>query len=400
MIDTDHHIEAGNKYMNKIMLVHGGKEYFDVLLQLIDQATWSIHLQAYIFDDDETGVLVANALKAAARRNVEVYLLADGYASQTLPGVFINELKDAGVHFRFFEPLFRSRYFYFGRRMHHKIVVTDARSALVGGLNIADRYNDFPGKPAWFDLALHIEGPVAVELCVLCWKAWFGFPLKLDTTPCEKKLISFDFKNQELSRLLVRRNDWVRRKNEISATYIKMLREAKSHVTILCSYFLPGKVIRRLLSNAAKRGVKIKIITAGISDVKVAKNAERWMYDWLLRNGIELYEYQSAVLHAKVAVCDGEWVTIGSYNVNNISAYASIELNIDVFNKNFSKDMDQLFHKIILNDCIKITEEKHKHSTNIFNQFIRWCSYQGIRLIFYLFTFYFKRQKITRKNDQ
>ena len=93
--------------------------------------------------------------------------------------------------------------------------------------------------------------------------------------------------------------------------------------------------MRRLLTNAAKRGVKIKVITAGPSDIMLAKHAERWMYDWLLRNKIELYEYQPAILHAKVAVCDSEWITIGSYNLNNISAYASIELNLDVHNADF-----------------------------------------------------------------
>ena len=102
----------------------------------------------------------------------------------------------------------------------------------------------------------------------------------------------------------MRRNDWVRGKNEISATYSEMFRNARSHITILCSYFLPGKLIRGLLSNAAKRGVKIKVVIAGSSDIMLAKYAERWMYDWLLRNKIELYEYQPAILNAKVAVCE------------------------------------------------------------------------------------------------
>jgi cardiolipin synthase len=171
-----------------------------------------------------------------------------------------------------------------------------------------------------------------------------------------------------------------------------MFRNARSHVTIICSYFLPGKQIRRLLSRASRRGVKIKIITAGPSDVMLAKHAERWMYDWLLRNKIELYEYQPAVLHAKVSVCDSEWLTIGSYNINNISAYASIELNLDVRNAAFATAVEQRLDTIILHDCVHITKEKHVRTKNIFKQLIRWFSYEFIRLGLYMLTFYYKQR--------
>jgi cardiolipin synthase len=377
---------------NKVKLIHGGKEYFDLLLHLINTATDSIHLQTYIYDNDETGLLVAEALKTAAKRNVQVYLLADGYASQIMSHKLINDLREAGIHFRFFEPFLKSKRFYFGRRMHHKVFVSDAKFSLVGGINIADRYNDLPGKPAWLDFAVYAEGEIAKELCVLCWKTWNNFPSKMGITPCEEKQLVFDFKEEETSRVRMRRNDWVRRKNEISATYIDMFRNARSHITILCSYFLPGKVIRRLLSNAARRGVKIKVITAGPSDIMLAKHAERWLYDWLLRNKIELYEYQPEVLHAKVAVCDSEWLTIGSYNVNNISAYASIELNLNIRNAAFAVGVEQTLENIIQKDCVVITKQKHLQTKNIFKQFIRWCSYEIIRLVFYMLTFYYKQK--------
>jgi cardiolipin synthase A/B len=378
---------------NKIKLIRGGKPYFDLLLHLINQATESIHLQTYIFNDDETGQQVAIALKAAAKKNVAVHLMVDGYASKDLPQLFINQLKEAGISFRFFEPFFKSKQFYFGRRMHHKIFVADARHALVGGINIANRYNDMPGQPAWLDFALHAEGEIAQQLCVLCWKTWNGFTAKMGITPCEEKIQQFNFTAQEKSLVCMRRNDWVRRKNQISATYIEMFKNAQWHITILCSYFLPGKIIRRLLKNAAKRGVKIKVITAGPSDIMLAKYAERWMYDWLLRNKIDLYEYQPAVLHAKVAVCDSEWLTIGSYNINDISTYASVELNADVRKPPFALALEQMLDNIIVADCVHITKEKHLQYKNIFNQFIRWCSYQFIRVVFHLLTFYFKRHR-------
>lgn len=378
---------------NKVKVIYGGKEYFDLLLSMINAATESIHLQTYIYDDDATGLLVADALKAAAKREVEVHLLTDGYASQHLSKKFIDGLAEAGVHFRFFEPLLKSHHYYFGRRLHQKVFVADGKYAIVGGRNIADRYNDLPGSTAWLDFALYAAGEVATELCVLCWKTWNGFPVKMDITPCEKKQLVFSFSEYETTSIRVRRNDWVRRKNEISATYIEMLRQSQSHITILCSYFLPGKIIRRLLKHAAKRGVKITVITAGPSDVILAKNAERWLYDWLLRNNIKLYEYQPAILHAKVAVCDGEWLTIGSYNINNISAYASIELNLDVRNATLAGSLDQTMETIIKKDCVAITSEGHIHTKNIFKQFIRWSSYQFIRIAFYVLTFYFKQRR-------
>lgn len=390
----DKNIKKGSYiFPNKVQLIKGGKSYFNLLLSLIHQATESIHLQSYIFQDDETGQLVGAALKMAAQKNIAVYLLVDGYASQSISALFIDDLKKAGIHFRFFEPLFKSRNFYFGRRMHHKVAVIDARYALVGGVNIANRYNDLPDQPAWLDFALYTEGLIAKELCVLCWKTWNNFSTRMNITPCEKKQLQFNFKDIQTSSVRMRRNDWVRRKNEISASYIQMFRNAESHITILCSYFLPGHVIRRLLSRAAKRGVNIKIITAGQSDIMLTKYAERWLYDWLLRNKIALFEYQPTVLHAKVAICDEQWMTIGSYNINDISAYASIELNLDVQDETFARKVNKHLEEIIQKDCLPITYEYHMKTKNIFKQLARWFSYQFIRAVFHLFTFYFRQRR-------
>lgn len=389
------HLKAAFEYTseNKVQLLRGGRSYFDLLLQLINQAEDCIHLQTYIFDDDETGMEVSEALKAAVKRNIEVYVIVDGYASQALHQKFINELRNAGIKIKFFEPIFRSKYFYFGRRMHHKMVVIDARYALVGGINISNRYNDMPGKPAWLDFALYVEGEIARELCVLCWKTWNGFTIGMKITPCEEKEIVYAINPADASKVRMRRQDWVRGKNQVMRTYVEMLSHASSHVIILCSYFLPGRAIRRLMRNASSRGVKIKVITAGRSDVKTAKYAERWLYDWLLRNKIELFEYQKNILHGKIAVCDSEWMTVGSYNVNDISAHASIELNLDVKNNAFAKQTEMMLENIIQQDCIPISKEYHIHKKNIVKQFVRWLSYHFIRTVLYLFTFYFKRKE-------
>lgn len=378
---------------NKANVIRGGRKYFDLLLELINNATESIHLQTYIFNEDATGKEVAEALIAAAKRNVEVHLMADGYASKALSEDFINSLKSSGILFRFFEPLLKSKYFYLGRRMHHKIFVVDARFALVGGINVADRYNEVDGIPPWLDFALYVEGEIAKQLCVFCWKTWNGFIKKMGITPCEQAQLYFDIAENEISLVRMRRNDWVRNKNQISATYLEMFRTAKSHIIIVGSYFLPGEMIRRALRNAVKRGVKIRVITSADSDVMVSKYAERWMYDWLIRNKIELYEYQPAVLHGKMAVCDGKWFTIGSYNVNDISAYASVELNLDVRDERLSVNVETDLEKIIQNDCVAITKERNHLSANILKRFAQWLAYKVIRLIFVTVTFYYKQRK-------
>lgn len=384
----------GSEYtsLNRVKLVQGGKPYFDCLLRLIENAQESIHLQTYIYDDDKTGQAVAHALKAAVKRGVQVYVMADGYASRVMSRAFVNDLRKTGVQFRFFDPLFKSRNFYFGRRLHHKVVVIDARFALVGGVNIANRYNDLPAQPAWLDFALYIEGEAATQLCVLCWKTWNNYPITLNTGPCDHKYTTFTIPSGEQCDVSMRRNDWVRRKNEISSTYVNMLRNARSHIIILCSYFLPGYVIRRHLADAAKRGVKITVITASTSDVPITKYAERYMYNWLLRNKITLYEYQPTILHGKIAVCDSEWLTIGSYNINNISAYASIELNMNVKNAAFARQTEKILLDIIEKDCVLITPEWQKRSENPVRRLAEWISHQFIKLILYLSTFYYKHK--------
>jgi cardiolipin synthase len=167
---------------------------------------------------------------------------------------------------------------------------------------------------------------------------------------------------------------------------------AQSHITILCSYFLPGRVIRKQIALAAKSGVRISIITAGVSDVSIAKYAERYMYRWLLKQGVEIYEYKPNVLHGKIAVCDDRWITIGSYNINNLSAYASIELNMNVYEESFARQTNQLLMNIADKDCLHITNEYHRKTTHVLRQFANWISYGFIQACLSLFTFYYRHK--------
>lgn len=376
---------------NKVKLIRGGRDYFLLLLELIENARHSIHLQTYIYEHDETGKLVAEALMEAAQRGVKVYMLLDGYASQDLSKEFIQQLKSSGIQFRWFEPVFRSPYFYFGRRLHHKLVVTDALHSLVGGVNISNRYNDMPGEKAWLDWALYSEGEVSAELFNLCVDFWnkSGWGKKKNQLLNEDAAVKI---NSAECLVRVRRNDWVRGKNQISRSYFEMFKKAQSHITIMSSYFLPGRPFRKSMANAVKRGVSIKVIAAGPSDVATAKHAERYLYRWMFKNNIELYEYQPNILHGKLSTYDSKFVTVGSYNVNNISAYASVELNLDVQDNSFAKQVEETLNTIIAADCKRITEKEFElHNTFLKRVWQRIC-YDAVRLIFYLFTFYFKQR--------
>lgn len=376
---------------NNVRLVRGGRDYFTTLARLIKEAKHSIHLQVYIYEDDETGRLVGNALMDAARRGVLVYLLTDGYASKALSAGFIKELLSAGVHFRFFEPLLKSENFYFGRRMHQKVLVADGRFSLVGGINISNRYNDLEDQPAWLDWALFVDGPASVALYRLCIDVW-ARPAQMALKRSMRHELPSMPPHTGNSPLRIRRNDWVKRKNQISRSYIDMLKKATSNVIIMSGYFLPGTIIRHHLSRAARRGIDIRIIVAEKSDVKLAKHAERYMYRWMLKRNIKLYEYTKSVLHGKMATRDHKWVTIGSYNVNDISAYASVELNIDVNDPEFATQVQQKLESVLQHDCVLVTEEAFNKKYNIFQRFIQYCSYWLVRIIFYLFTFYFKQK--------
>ena len=386
---------AADRYSRKniVALVKGGAPFFNKLEELIDRAEHSIHLQTYIFSADTTGQAVAERLMAAARRGVAVYLMADGYASRSLPKDFIQKLEAAGVHFRFFEPLFRGDDFYFGRRLHHKVVVVDARYALISGSNIADRYNDLPGQPAWFDVGLVIEGDSVLELYDICIKIWERDKTRRNVL--RKKLLDiFNYiAAEEAVGVRVLQNDWVRRKLEIYFAYHKLFKQSKKSITIVCSYFLPGISLRKRLSTAVKRGVDVTVILANTSDVALTKHAERYLYKWMLRNGIKVYEYLPTVLHAKAAVVDDEFLMAGSYNINDLSAQASVELNMLVKDNELARKLKGEIDEIIATKCLQITASSDSLRLFTLRQLWQFLCFHALRFTLTLGTFYFKQEE-------
>lgn len=270
-------MHAGYSPRNRVELLRGGKLYFDRLEQLIQQASRSIHLQFYIFEPDDTGDRVIDLLSKAAARQVDVFLHLDAYASAHLDHKRLDKLRAAGVHVKWFEPLLRSTRFYVGRRMHHKIVVVDGVKLLIGGLNICDRYNDRPGSPAWLDFAAYLEGESAYIAYHHCHSLWGEreLPTRIDWKTIDSFCDQIPKAQQKECRL--RYNDWVRRRREITRSYLGQIEQAKKEILICCSYFLPGRLLQKVIAAARKRKVRVRLILTGVSDVPLAKSAERYL---------------------------------------------------------------------------------------------------------------------------
>lgn len=390
--ETIHKHERDYTLKNKVQLVHGGSEYFNKLVSLIDGAKDVIHLQVYIFTEDATGNTIADALIRAANRKVKVFLLVDGFASQDLSDDFKNRLQQSGINFRMFEPIFKSSNFYFGRRLHHKVIVADHTIAMVGGINIQNKYNDIGETRAWFDMALYVEGETAIELSTICCEMWNGGEHTEKAHAPSKTDVPQPILNSECA-VRVRRNDWVKRKMQIWKSYFNMLNHSTEEIIIASSYFLPGMIFRQRMAGAISRGVCIKVIIAGPSDVPIAKSAEKYLYRWMLRNGIELYEYTKSILHAKVSVADNKRMTIGSYNFNNISAYASIELNLDVRNQPFVSSVQHELNEVIKNDCTRVTEDDYIYKVNLLQKAWQYICYLLVKILLGIVTFYYTQER-------
>ncbi len=375
---------------NRVRVIRGGAEYFRLIEEIADSAKYSLHLQTYIYDEDETGKKIAEALIRAAKRNVLVYVLLDGYASQHLSKEFITNLKTAGVNFRFFMPLFKSKYFYLGRRLHHKVIVADGNVCLTAGINISNRYNDIGEKEGWLDWAVYMKGEIASRINDICIKTW-------NRSVFRKQCLATNNPKHKLPDVncpvRARVNDWTFERTEITNTYRELFRDAKSEVIVMTSYFWPPQRLLKRIAAASRRGVKVKLILTATADVPLAKYAERYLYRYLFRHNIEVYEYQKNILHGKIAIRDGEFITAGSYNVNNISAFASVELNVDIVDKGIAARLHERFQAIIGEDCVQIDREKFWMKSSHAERLFFYISYRIIHLIFFLFTFYFIQRK-------
>jgi cardiolipin synthase len=377
---------------HSIELLQSGESFFAACERTIDEAKKYIHFQTYIVDDDETGRRIVNALVRAAKRGVRVYFLLDAYGGNSFTKELIKMVEDAGILFRLFSPQLITHGFQFSLRLHHKVLLTDGSTAIIAGMNVADRYHGKPGSKAWLDFAILIRGPECAHVLLILKRLW------------NKAFISKKERSRETVRnpvvyadnikIKILQNNWSRNKIEILKSYRSALRHAQDHMTIFASYFLPGRNERRLLRNASRRGVDIKIVLSAESDAPVFKRATNFLYDFILRNNIRIYEYLPSNLHAKIAAVDGKWCTIGSYNMNHLSDYGSVEMNADILDDNFAENFEAILNEIIKRDCRKVTVKEYTHRKTWLFQLIGWFSYQMIRgLMRLMFALAAKRSK-------
>ncbi|MBL7792546.1 MAG: hypothetical protein JNK77_09490 [Saprospiraceae bacterium] len=370
-------------YADEVQLVHSGDDYFKKLKKLIADAQHELHLQTYIFEHDDTGNSIAAELIKAAQRGVKIFVLLDSYGSSSFKNKAPELLKNK-IHLRFFAPLFSYKNIYFGRRLHHKIVVADGAVALIGGINIADKYKGTATEKAWLDYAVLIRGEVCKKLQKICADFYYHnrSKRKSHTPPAN---------SNHKTPIKISQNDWLNYKNEISTAYRKAISNAKIEIIILGSYFIPGFKFRYVLRNAAKRGVKIKILLSGISDVPLIKYATRYMYSFLFKNNIEIYEWPHSVMHGKAAIVDGQWSTVGSYNINWLSAYSSIEMNIEVPDAAFSSQFSAHLHDI-LSGSRKISYEQFRMEQSFLEKVKSWLGFFTVRASIVILSAYVNRR--------
>lgn len=371
-----------NSIAEKITLVHSGKDYFSRLERIILESNSEIHIQTYIFDFDTTGQKIIAALKDAALRNVKIHILLDGFGSLSFPKEIIEDLSKYGIELRIFSPFFSANSLYIGRRLHHKIAVADAKIALIGGINIADKYHGIRELFPWLDYAVEInDANISISLQELCRDIYFRKRIIR-----RKKIITF-IENCQSNSVSILQNDWLKRKNEIFKSYINKIGQAEKEIVIISSYFLPGKKLINSLKKASQKGVQIKLILSGISDVPLSRRASCHLYSKLLGYNIEIFEWEKSVLHGKTAVIDSKWTTIGSFNLNNLSSYASIEMNVGIDSEAFATNY--LLHlNEIINQCKKITTETLKLKYSLISIFSNWISYWLARIIEIMVTYF------------
>ena len=374
-------VSSKHEYKNghSIELLQSGEPFFAAFEKAVDEAEHYIHFQTYIIDEDETGLRIINALIRASERGVRVYLLLDAFGTGYLTGSLIKRIEGAGILFRFFSPTFITKGFHLSLRLHHKVMLADGTTAIIGGMNIADRYHGTSDAKAWLDFALKIQGPECAHILDILRRLWNKTFIPHEERSYETVNNPVAFKDNVMLKAV--QNNWYRNKIEILKSYRSAIRHSHNRMILLSGYFLPGRNERRLLRNASRRGVDIKIVLSAESDTPMFKRATNFLYSFILRNNISIYEYLPSNLHAKVATVDGKWSTIGSYNLNHLSDYGSIELNVDISDSRFTRKFEELLIRIIKKDCRQVTFEDYLRRRTWFSKLSDWSSYQMIRIL-------------------
>ena len=350
---------------NQVALLRGGEALFPAMCEAIAAARHEVWLATYIFHDDAASQTVVAALAAAARRGVHVSFVVDGFGA--VPGWAAVEarLRAAGVHVAVFRPMRGWRSWLQPaqlRRMHMKLCVVDGKTAFVGGINLMDDRIDLTHgateRPR-LDFAVRVDGPAAEAVHHTARAVWSRASLgrdwrdevaalarspepvararrvleRLRVQEREPAAPAFDTLPPARAAFLVRDN--FRQRRSIERSYVEAIRKARASIDIVTPYFFPGPGFLRALRGAAARGVRVRLLMQGVWDYRLAAFAVRGLYEDLLRRGVQIHEYTEAFLHAKVAVVDDEWATVGSSNIDPLSLLVNLEANIVVRDRDF-----------------------------------------------------------------
>ncbi len=352
---------------NKVTLLFDGPATMKEMMAAVAAAKNSINLETYIFDQDPVGLQFADLLIEKRKQGVIVNLMYDSVGALGTPPEFFERMKAAGINVLAFNPVNPAKRvgkWELNNRDHRKLMVVDGTMAFTGGINISSTYANSsffrsrrtPGqddkKVGWRDTHIKIEGPAVAALQWNFIDAWVDqdagdlaeanyFP---PLAPVGDKIV----------RVLATDPD---RDSEIYKSFILAIQEAKTSVHITSAYFVPDKQFVDSLVQAAKRGVDVKLVLPGVSDHGLVMHAGRAFYEELLSNGVKIYQLQVAVLHAKTAVIDGTWSTVGSANIDRRSFLHNYELNVVVLDPGFGRDMESAFAED-LRDSKEVTLEE------------------------------------------
>jgi len=346
---------------NRITLLESGAGYFPALEAALDRARSEVHLETYIFENDATGRRIAAALARAARRGVATYLMVDGFGSKDLDPQLVAGLRDAGVHFLVYRANLspwtfkRSRL----RRLHRKLAVIDARTAFVGGINVLDDEDAARSIPARFDYAVAVEGPVLADIYPAVKRLWrlVAATQLRSRRPETRELVPAAAPcGDQRAAFLVRDN--IRHRRAIEDAYLAAIERSRSEILIANAYFLPGLSFRRALMDAAARGVRVVLLLQGRAEYLLVYFASRALYGAFLDAGIEIHEYHRSFLHAKVAVIDGHWATVGSSNIDPFSLLLAREANLVMEDRAFAAGLRASLMRALAEDATELRREQ------------------------------------------
>lgn len=323
---------------NVLTLLCDGTEYFPALEAAIARARRFIHLETYIYADDATGRRIASALEAAVARGVAVYLLVDGFGSRRYFGALHDRLLAAGVTVCMYRPdrapwdLRRAHL----QRLHRKIAVIDGETGFVGGINIIDDMNTPGHVPPRRDYAVRVEGPLLAAMIAEAVNLLGRLGVRVDRDVRHAdRAPRPPVRGTQSAALVVRDN--LRHRADIEEAYLAQIESAREEIILASAYFFPGVRFRHALIDAAARGVRVVLLLQGRVEYALLHYASRALYGVLLEGGVRIVEYTASFLHAKVAVIDGRWATVGSSNIDPFSLLVAREANIVVHDAAFAQ---------------------------------------------------------------